>query len=384
MPVFLSAGGEFLAVKKLIVLVLLLFILISMTVVSVALFPGFMGDAFSPRGSTAAEPRDQEFSGWNILRNLSTRGDGSFILSRKKSAVPELALTITEGIDNDYDKMVAIYDWVTANIAYDLDKAENIAAYGYGAEYLLETGSGICHDYAELTRALLKAVDIEATYEKGEVIPAAGETELHAWNRALVDGTWYALDTTWGSGFFLEDRSGFVQKPSRIYLTSPEELVLLHHDPEYKMKREKEYLREISIDKPVVNLPGVENDLFYYSNEYRDRENLPLLSGENRLTGLARSHSTNMLEAMSAGNDFSLQGLSDELTRQAAGLGIKSASMNAYSNWLYYPDIPPEFLEKIIVEHAASITERQWDALAIGASQKGEFLAVIFIFVAYN
>lgn len=370
--------------KRMIIVTFFLLLFLVMSVVSVFLFPGFVSDAFTPGRPAAADQPASEPSKWEALKFWSLENAGSLTQGKNKAAAADLALTITAGLDSDYDKMVAVYDWVTGNIAYDLDKAANISAYGAGANYLLETGRGVCHDYAELTKAMLTALGIEATYEKGEVIPEAGETELHAWNRVLIGETWYALDTTWGAGFILEDGFGFVQKPRRIYLTSPEELELLHNDPEYKHNREQEYLKEISLDKPVVHLSDVEQTLFILGNDYRSDQGLPFYSNENRLTGLARRYSADLAEAICVGADYSLKELSDELTRQAGDMKIKSAVMNAYSKWLYHPSVTTEFLDLVISDHSKSLSDAQWEAVAIGVTRKGDLVAIIFIFVEYH
>jgi len=340
-----------------------LFLLLSLTITGLIFLitPGFLRSANIPLSIT-----------------------GSAVPTEQNSAVNDLALAITAGLDNDYDKMVAIYDWVTGNLAYDIDKADNIAAYGYGAEYILETGSGICHDYAEITRALLTAVGIEATYEKGDVFLDNGETELHAWNHVLIGDTWYALDTTWGAGYVLEDRSGFVQKPRRLFLTSPKELELLHNDPEYKQMREKEYLLEMSLNKPVIHLPEEERNLFVLSNDYRNRRGLSPLSDEKRLLDLARRHASALAETICAGDDYSLTGLSNELTWQAADMNIRSAAIFAYSKWLFHPGITENYLETAISDHSEPLTEERWKAVTISAARKGDLVAIIFIFVNYH
>jgi hypothetical protein len=299
-------------------------------------------------------------------------------------AVKDLALSITAGLESDYDKMVAIYDWVTGNIAYDLEKAGNITAYGSGSLYLLEVSAGICHDYAELTRDLLAEVGIEATYEKGEVFLDAGKSELHAWNHARINGTFYALDTTWGSGFVVEDRSVFVQKPRRLFLTSPQELALLHSDPEYKQKSEKEYLLNLSLQEPVIDLPEEELNLFLLSNDYRQYQGLLPLANEKRLLDLARRHASVLAEAVCVGGEFSFHGMRDELTMQATGMNISVAAMNAYTRLLYHPGIATDYLDVAIYDHLELLTDQQWDAVTIGAVRKGEIVAIIFIFVDYK
>ena len=62
-----------------------------------------------------------------------------------------LAAAITAGAAGEYERMAAIYDWVTANFAYDLKRPkmertpEPPTCWKRG---------GVCQDFAELTRQL--------------------------------------------------------------------------------------------------------------------------------------------------------------------------------------------------------------------------------------
>ena len=117
---------------------------------------------------------------------------------------------------------------------------------------------------------MLKAVDITATSESGEVQPAHGEWELHAWNLVLIDNTEYALDTTWGAGVIISEENKFIPKPRRIYLTSPAELHRLHHDPDYRLEKEMDYAREQAAGAAAVSLPDYERRLLDLFNRERE------------------------------------------------------------------------------------------------------------------
>ena len=295
-----------------------------------------------------------------------------------------LAEEITVGLNSDYERLSAVYDWVTHNITYDLQKAENLADYGSGALYALENRSGVCHDYAELTKALLLAVGIEATYERGDVLVGVGEYELHAWNEAIISGTRYALDTTWGSGFMLEDGSEYIQKPRRIYLTNPEELSLLHNDPVYKQEREEAYMLEVNAAKPVINLPAEEENLIALFNQYREKQGLGKLSEEKRLKELVQRFAEKSAEATVSGLDIDLDDLGSELISIASGLNISSAGMHALVKWLYPPMDIEEAWEQVVAEQAVPLSESRWKAVSVGVVQKGDLLVYISIFVDYH
>jgi hypothetical protein len=115
--------------------------------------------------------------------------------------IETLAKKITVGANNDFDKTLAIHDWVSANIHYDYDvynhEPEAIARsdeayekYGGGALFTLNYKLAVCATYTILTHALLSSVGIpsvDITYTD------------HVANLVWVDGRWMKVDTTWDS-----------------------------------------------------------------------------------------------------------------------------------------------------------------------------------------
>ena len=59
---------------------------------------------------------------------------------------------------SDLDVVTQIYNFVIKNISYDKKKAENVP-YGYtpDPDETLDTGKGICFDYAALMSAMLRS-----------------------------------------------------------------------------------------------------------------------------------------------------------------------------------------------------------------------------------
>lgn len=111
----------------------------------------------------------------------------------------EQAEEITSGLEGEREKAKAIYEFVAKHVAYDVEKAEaDIFNIADSALSTLQSGQGICQDYAFLTTALLRAIGLEAHYVSGY----AGER--HAWVEVKVDGEWIEMDPTWGSGYVHE------------------------------------------------------------------------------------------------------------------------------------------------------------------------------------
>lgn len=114
------------------------------------------------------------------------------------------AQDITENIETEREKAKAIYEFVAKHVAYDVEKfRKDIFHPDDSAITTLESGSGICQDYAFLTIALLRSIDIESRYVQGH---AGGR---HAWVEAKVDGEWIEMDPTWGAGYIDKDEFHF-------------------------------------------------------------------------------------------------------------------------------------------------------------------------------
>ena len=89
---------------------------------------------------------------------------------------------------SDLDVVTQIYNFVIKNISYDKKKAENVP-YGYtpDPDETLDTGKGICFDYAALMSAMLRSQRIPTKLEVGY----SGDV-YHAWISCYVDeiGWW--------------------------------------------------------------------------------------------------------------------------------------------------------------------------------------------------
>ncbi|HKM39171.1 MAG TPA: transglutaminase-like domain-containing protein [bacterium] len=93
------------------------------------------------------------------------------------------------------DKLKAIYDYITENIAYDDAKAANLASdYLPSPDGTISSGRGVCYDYASLLASMLRSVGIPSKLVMGT---AMGIKDYHAWNEVYVDGQWSTMDVTY-------------------------------------------------------------------------------------------------------------------------------------------------------------------------------------------
>ena len=299
------------------------------------------------------------------------------------AGLKQLARQITAEIPDDYGKLCAIYDWVTANIAYDLEKAKKMEEYGYGAEYLLENRKGVCHDFAELTRALLKAVGVKATYERGEVRPAPGKTEQHAWNHVQIGESCYGLDTTWGAGFVDEEKGQFVQRPSRLYLTTADELARLHSDPAHKEAREIEWSRARAVAARAVYLPEYESGLLVLFNETRQEAGLAPLKEEPRLSSAVRQSAAEAAAKASQDEEYSLDRLNRELEQSATQLRLARAGFYAFTVWDFPTPTVEEIHRLIAAQQDSFLHAGPYQGLTVGVVRRGDLLTVVLAGLSY-
>jgi transglutaminase-like putative cysteine protease len=105
---------------------------------------------------------------------------------------------------------------VATHVRYDVDKfRRNTFAWDDSALKTLRTGSGVCQDYAFLSIALLRALDIPSRFVEGT---AGGQR--HAWVEVWVGNRWLTMDPTWGSGYIRPDGT-FVRKYDSHFFDPP-------------------------------------------------------------------------------------------------------------------------------------------------------------------
>ena len=104
------------------------------------------------------------------------------------------ARELTIGVTSDREVARALYRFVVKHMTYDTEKAATVPnEYLPDAEESLETGKGICFDYAELLAVMLRSEGIPAQVVIGTVMP---ENLYHAWNSVYIDGAWVWMDPT--------------------------------------------------------------------------------------------------------------------------------------------------------------------------------------------
>lgn len=104
--------------------------------------------------------------------------------------VEDIVATLIRPNMSDYQKALALHNWLTMNANYDYTYSN------YTASGVLLKGKGVCQSYALAYQLLLDEVGIPNCLEHGE---------NHVWNMIKLDGEWYHVDVTWddpGEGGF--------------------------------------------------------------------------------------------------------------------------------------------------------------------------------------
>lgn len=105
--------------------------------------------------------------------------------------------SVTHNDQTDFEKMLALHDWMTETNQYDLS-----ITY-FSPDMLFLTHTGVCQAYQEAYSCLLKLAGIESM----EVI-GSGNGSSHGWNLVKLDGDWYHVDCTWDDPLIMGQYDG--------------------------------------------------------------------------------------------------------------------------------------------------------------------------------
>ncbi len=139
---------------------------------------------------------------------------------------------------NEYQRVKAVYDYITANVDYDYEAYlnEDYAGPEHQAPIgALRDGTAVCGGFARTMELLCILADVDCIFVNG----LAGiegyrdpEESRHAWNKVKIDDKWYNVDVTW-------DESGnhgkyyyFLVSDERFYIDHEVAKPLVYYIPE--------------------------------------------------------------------------------------------------------------------------------------------------------
>jgi len=151
-----------------------------------------------------------------------------YVKFNSSSNIVSKASELVSPAKDDLEAIMHIYNYVTENITYDYDKAQNVqSGYIPSVDEILASKTGICLDYASVMTGMLRSQQIPTRLEVGY----AGEA-YHAWISSYVecqgwingiiqfDGkSWSIMDPTFAANAgeetlknFIGDGSNYVTK----------------------------------------------------------------------------------------------------------------------------------------------------------------------------
>lgn len=153
---------------------------------TIRVMENIMEDRYAELWSTTAEVHMQDeyqpFLRPSVMVNYSETSD-----------CVAAARQLAENCSDDLAVASAVYDYLVEHISYDYEKAQKVEkGYLPDPDETLSSGTGICFDYAALTAAMLRSLDIPCQLITGYV---GADALYHAWNRIYIqDQGWLTVE----------------------------------------------------------------------------------------------------------------------------------------------------------------------------------------------
>lgn len=95
---------------------------------------------------------------------------------------------------SDYEKLVAIHDWLCDNVEYDSGDDSDLRRTAYDA---IVNGTAVCQGYSNALYRLLLEAGVDNRIIFGEGVEDSGARMAHTWNIVGLYGKYYYVDVTW-------------------------------------------------------------------------------------------------------------------------------------------------------------------------------------------
>lgn len=132
-----------------------------------------------------------------------------------------------KNIEDDYNKILYVHDWLASNIKYDesLNRTHKDSIYG-----ALVEGESVCTGYAKSFKYILDKLNINTIIIQGIGINEQGQ-ENHAWNYVELNRKWYGVDCTWDDPVILGDLTYYTEKKYYTYFLKGKNIFNRDHIP---------------------------------------------------------------------------------------------------------------------------------------------------------
>jgi hypothetical protein len=150
-----------------------------------------------------------------------------------EASIPKLAKFLAQPCKTDKEKARVIYRWITDRITYDVETLFARKTPDDRIETVLTTRKAACGGYVNLFLALSNQMKLQAVKIAGDakVLTTLEGPKLrspnHVWNAVKLEGKWFLIDTTMGSGS-IKNKKAFKRLSELYFLTPPEKLIFSH------------------------------------------------------------------------------------------------------------------------------------------------------------
>lgn len=157
-----------------------------------------------PEPEPEPEPAEEPWSySPSRLHSAWSQGDWSGLHPKDQEildACREAIGQVISGSMSDYEKELAIHDWMLEHGQYDTNRLNNLPDYqpnpDNGNPYGFLIGRvGICSGYTSTFQLFMDLLGVECITVSGYSNHSGREN--HAWNMVRLDGEWYCVDVTW-------------------------------------------------------------------------------------------------------------------------------------------------------------------------------------------
>lgn len=149
----------------------------------IAIYENVTGNQYSTALSQTIKVTITNVFGPNLYPN-------QYVNFNSASQVVSQAMQLAKNCNTDLDVVTKVYNYVTTNITYAHTKAASVqSGYTPNVDEILNSGTGICLDYAAVMASMLRSQNIPTRLEVGY----AGEA-YHAWIST------YITDVGWVNG----------------------------------------------------------------------------------------------------------------------------------------------------------------------------------------
>ncbi|MGX7686598.1 transglutaminase domain-containing protein [Flectobacillus roseus] len=201
-----------------------------------------------------------------------------------QNSVKQLSLQLTQSAPNDSLKVVAIFEWITGSIHYDLETfQQRLPTLDLGnsqsSSVVLSSRKAICGGYSNLFYDLCKYSGVKAQVIEGlgkirnssNPADSTFRIESHAWNAVKLNEKWYLLDLTWSSGAMINN--SYQQRRNWEFFMTPPAVFLLTHfpsDPMWQLQKRVISYQEFIKGGPFLKTKRLDYDKLLEKYEQLD------------------------------------------------------------------------------------------------------------------